>query len=63
MSGVEVMKRVRSNPKTTHLPVIAVTAYSLADDIERFREQGFTDCVPKPVSRENLLKVLAKYIT
>jgi CheY-like chemotaxis protein len=62
MNGVDVLKQIRNNPKTANLPVIAVTAYSLTDDVERFKEHGFTDFVPKPINRILLLETIQKYI-
>lgn len=62
MNGFDVMQQVRNNSKTAHLPIIVVTAYTLADDIEKFKQQGFTDFIPKPVNKEFLLNVLSKYL-
>ncbi len=62
MNGFDVMKQVKNNPKTAHLPIIVVTAYTLADDIERFKHQGFTDFIPKPVNKDLLLNILSKYL-
>lgn len=62
MNGFDVMQQVRNNPKTAHLPIVVVTAYTLADDIEKFKLQGFTDFIPKPVNKEFLLHVMGKYL-
>ncbi len=60
ISGVEVMQHIRQN--YPQLPVVAITGYSMAADIDRFKEQGFTDFVPKPINKEQLLATIAKHI-
>ena len=62
INGFDVMQQVRNNVQTAHLPVVVVTAYTLVDDIERFKQQGFTDFIPKPVNKDFLLHVLDKYL-
>lgn len=61
-NGIDIMKFVRNNPNTEHIPIIAVTAYNLPDDLARFKEQGFTDFLTKPVHKEALLELVKKYI-
>ncbi len=41
--------------------IIPITAYALEGDRERFIEAGMDDYIPKPVQKEDLAKVLAKY--
>jgi CheY-like chemotaxis protein len=60
MDGWEVLTRLKSDPATVNTPVIMIThtidknlAYTL----------GATDLLSKPVSREQLLKVLGKHAT
>ena len=51
MSGEEALKEIRANElgTTNHLPVIALTAYSLRGDKERFLQVGFDGYVSKPM--------------
>ncbi len=55
MSGFEVCKRIKSNPKTTDIPVIMVTALSEFGDIERAIDSGTDDFLSKPVNKLELL--------
>ena len=55
MSGFEVCKRIKSNPKTTDIPVIMVTALNEFGDIERGIDSGTDDFVSKPVNKLELL--------
>lgn len=53
--GTAVFKKIRENPATKNIPVIAITAYALDFDRERFISQGFDDYISKPVSKTFLL--------
>jgi two-component system, OmpR family, alkaline phosphatase synthesis response regulator PhoP len=55
MSGFEVCKRVKNDPKTTDIPVIMVTALNEFGDIERGIDSGTDDFLSKPVNKLELL--------
>jgi len=54
MSGFEVCKRVKNDPKTAEIPIIMVTALHEFGDIERAIEAGTDDFLSKPVNRLEL---------
>ncbi len=55
MSGFEVCKRIKNDPKTTDIPVIMVTALNEFGDIERGIDSGTDDFISKPVNKLELL--------
>jgi CheY-like chemotaxis protein len=55
MSGFEVCRRLKSDPQTSDIPVIMVTALNEFGDIERGIDSGTDDFVSKPVNRLELL--------
>ncbi len=50
MDGIEVCRRIKSNPKTHHIPVIMVTALDQTEDRVRGLEAGADDFLTKPVN-------------
>ena len=55
MSGFEVCRRLKSDPKTSAIPIIMVTALNEFGDIERGVESGTDDFVSKPVNKLELV--------
>ena len=55
MSGFEVCKRIKNDPKTSDIPVIMVTALTELGDIERGIDSGTDDFLSKPVNKLELL--------
>lgn len=58
-NGLDVLEAIRASSVHANVPVIALTAYAMPGDRERFLEKGFTDYVAKPFSAEDLFAVLA----
>jgi CheY-like chemotaxis protein len=50
MDGMEAFRRLRENPRTADIPVVAVTAQAMKQDRERVLEAGFNGYVEKPIS-------------
>ena len=55
MSGFEVCRKLKSDPRTREIPIIMVTALNELSDIERGVESGTDDFISKPVNRLELL--------
>ena len=55
MSGFEVCKRLKNDPKTSDIPIIMVTALNEFGDIERGIDSGTDDFISKPVNKLELV--------
>jgi CheY-like chemotaxis protein len=55
MTGYEVCREIRHDPEFAALPVIMVTALSLAEERIRGIEAGATDFITKPFNKKELL--------
>lgn len=56
MDGFEALRRLRDDPVTCAIPVIAVTANAMVRDIERGRAVGFSDYLTKPINVSHFLE-------
>lgn len=50
MNGLEVIRRIRTDPRFARLPVVVVTSLEDMDSIDRAYEAGATSFVTKPVN-------------
>jgi len=55
MSGFEVCRRLKNDPKTAEIPIIMVTALNELGDIERAISSGTDDFLSKPVNKLELI--------
>ncbi|AXA36009.1 MAG: DNA-binding response regulator [Candidatus Hydrogenedentota bacterium] len=63
IDGIEILRRVRSDPKKAKLPVIILTAKGDEPDRVRGLEIGADDYVPKPFSPRELMLRLEKILS
>ena len=48
MNGVEVVRELKANPETRHLPVFMLTPPSMLQDVDEALEAGVVACIGKP---------------
>lgn len=58
IDGYEVARRLRADPATSAIRLIAVTGYGLAQDQQRVMDAGFDQHLVKPVAPRHLLDAL-----
>jgi CheY-like chemotaxis protein len=62
MSGVEVTERIRQMPVLRHTPIIALTAYAMKEDKERFLKAGCDAYISKPINTRELPVIIARML-
>ena len=56
LDGWEAAKRIKANPVTCHIPIIALSAHAMTGDRERALDAGCDDYDTKPVELPRLLE-------
>ncbi len=59
IDGYELLRRLRAHPATQHIPVIAVSANAMPQDLADGRAAGFADYLSKPLALPRLLAAVS----
>jgi PAS domain S-box-containing protein len=59
-NGLDALKIIHKMPAYQKIPIIAVTAYVLPGDKEKFIVTGFNDFISKPIFREKMIDSLER---
>lgn len=62
LNGTEALALLKKQPQAQHIPVVALTAYSLQQERENLLSQGFDAYLQKPVSKAELLTCLKQFL-
>lgn len=60
MDGIEACSELRKHYKD--LPIVALTANVMSDDILKYKQEGFNYHIGKPIDQTKLIHVLAQYL-
>jgi two-component system, cell cycle response regulator DivK len=63
MDGLEVTKKLKEQPATTDIPVVAVTSYAMKGDREKALAAGCAGYVTKPIDKNTFLREVAAHLT
>ena len=61
LDGFEATRRIKANPLTSHIPVVAVTALGRPTDRQRAVEEGADAYLSKPFDLDTLAAVIERY--
>ena len=62
MNGLEVLARLKADPATRDIPVLALTAAAMEKDVQQARGVGFEEYLTKPVNIKLLLEALGRWL-
>ena len=60
--GYEATRRIRANPETKNIPIIAVTSYALSGDESKALAAGCNSYVAKPFSPRKILAMVQEFL-
>ncbi len=61
-TGVEVLKELKSTLSDFNVPVVALTANAISGMKEKYLSDGFEDYLAKPIEKEELKRVLNRFL-
>jgi PAS domain S-box-containing protein len=62
LDGLEATRRIRADARSSHIPVVAVSASAFTDSPEAAREAGCVDFLAKPIRAELLFAALQRHL-
>jgi two-component system, cell cycle response regulator DivK len=62
MDGLELTRRLKADPATANIIVLALTAYAMKGDADRATAAGCDGYIPKPINTRTLPGVVAEYL-
>jgi two-component system, cell cycle response regulator DivK len=60
MDGLTATRRLKADPTTRAIPVVALTAFAMRGDADRIREAGCDGYIAKPIRYQELLGEVAR---
>jgi CheY-like chemotaxis protein len=61
LDGVQALHRLRADPRTATIPIVALTAQAMQGDRERFLAAGFDSYMSKPVNVRDLIGIVREH--
>jgi PAS domain S-box-containing protein len=58
INGFEILKRLRDDALTAHIPALAISANAMTSDIQRGHQAGFLRYLTKPIKIDELMQAL-----
>ena len=62
IDGLTLVRQIKADLLTKDIPIIAVTAYAMKGDEQKFIETGCDSYISKPINTQELPLVVEKYI-
>ena len=62
IDGLELTRRLKSDPATQDITILGLTAYAMKGDKERIIAAGYDGYIPKPIDTRTLPELVAGYL-
>jgi CheY-like chemotaxis protein len=62
MDGYEALKHLKANPVTADIPVVALSADAMPDNVAKGKGVGFVDYITKPLEVAQVMQALGAII-
>jgi two-component system, cell cycle response regulator len=62
LDGYGVLKKLKSEPAFSHVPIVAVTALAMVSDRDKMLKCGFTGYLSKPITPETFIEQIERFM-
>jgi CheY-like chemotaxis protein len=62
MDGLTLTRKLKADPHTGHIPILALTAYAMKGDEQKAREAGCDGYITKPIDTRRLPQEIARFL-
>lgn len=63
MDGITATRCIKEDPDTSGIPVVALTASAMREDVEKVMSHGFDGYIPKPIDIDSFVKTVKEIIS
>lgn len=60
VDGFTILRQIRAEPNYAHIPIVALTASVMNEEVEKLRESGFNGVIAKPINPHYFPQLLVK---
>ncbi len=62
MDGLSVVREMKAEPRTSRVPILALTAHAMRGDKDRFLEAGCDGYISKPIDVKTFVASIERYL-
>ena len=62
IDGITALARLRADPQTKNMPVVAVSASVMPDEQQKIAASGFDAFITKPLNVKNFLEIVERFV-
>src|SRR5262245_16151084 len=62
MDGLSVVRAMKEEPRTSNVPILALTAHAMRGDKDRFLEAGCDGYISKPIDVKTFISSIERYL-
>ncbi|MFH1216131.1 MAG: response regulator [Pseudomonadota bacterium] len=62
LDGLSAAKAIKSDPRTAHIPIIAVTSFAMESDEEKAQTAGCTGYISKPINTRTFVNDVIRFL-
>ncbi|MEM7570069.1 MAG: response regulator [Pseudomonadota bacterium] len=62
VSGLEITRRIKADPLTSQIPIVAITAFAMKGDEEKVRKAGCEGYISKPISVKGFIQTVRHFV-